>query len=177
MLNNYVSFGFSIMKLDFALENLLNILGGYGFGINIHEFQPNLRNGHLCTKITSLTGIGSYRRALYSIAFQSFLLLYMILIFSHFLLLFPFFWSRSSLELTNFEFIYFSFKGDKEEERASLLQAGRLNLAMCKIKVNDWMEARNLCDKVVEEDDKCIKVPFIYYVSTMWGFFDPLPSM
>jgi len=50
-----------------------------------------------------------------------------------------------------------SLKGDKEEERASLLQAGRLNLAMCKIKVNDWMEARNLCDKVVEEDDKCIK--------------------
>jgi len=50
-----------------------------------------------------------------------------------------------------------SLKGDKEAERASLLQAGRLNLAMCKIKVNDWMEARNLCDKVVEEDGKCIK--------------------
>merc|ERR1712062_620611 len=29
--------------------------------------------------------------------------------------------------------------------------------AMCKIKVNDWMEARNLCDKVVEENPENVK--------------------
>ena len=29
-------------------------LGGHGFGINIREFQPNPRYGHLCTKITFL---------------------------------------------------------------------------------------------------------------------------
>ncbi len=50
-----------------------------------------------------------------------------------------------------------SLRDEKEEERASLLQAGRLNLAMCKIKVNDWLEARNLCDKVVEENPTNVK--------------------
>ena len=40
------------------------------------------------------------------------------------------------------------FQDDKEEQRVSLLQAGRLNLAMCMIKISDWLEARNLCDKV-----------------------------
>ena len=50
-----------------------------------------------------------------------------------------------------------SLKDEKEAERASLLQAGRLNLAMCKIKVNDWMEVRNLCDKVVEENPSSVK--------------------
>ena len=42
--------GSSILKkiLDLAHENLLKILGGHGIGINIHECQPNPRNGHLC---------------------------------------------------------------------------------------------------------------------------------
>ena len=31
------------------------------------------------------------------------------------------------------------------------MQAGRLNLAMCMIKMNNWIDARNLCDKVIEE--------------------------
>ena len=44
-----------------------------------------------------------------------------------------------------------SLKDQKEEERVNLLQAGRLNLAMCMIKMNKWIEARNLCDKVIEE--------------------------
>ena len=53
-----------------------------------------------------------------------------------------------------------SLRGDMEEERASLLQAGRLNLAMCKIKVNDWIEAKNLCDKVIEENPTNVKAYF-----------------
>ena len=36
--------------LDLSHENLVNILGGHGIGINIHGFQPYPRNGHLCTK-------------------------------------------------------------------------------------------------------------------------------
>jgi len=44
-----------------------------------------------------------------------------------------------------------SLKDQKEEERVLLLQAGRLNLAMCMIKMNNWIDARNLCDKVIEE--------------------------
>ena len=40
--------------LDLAHENQVNILDGYGIGINIHGYQPNPRNGHLCTKISSL---------------------------------------------------------------------------------------------------------------------------
>ncbi len=38
-----------------------------------------------------------------------------------------------------------------EEERKSLLLAGRLNLAMCLLKHNEWIEARNICSKVLEE--------------------------
>lgn len=44
-----------------------------------------------------------------------------------------------------------SLKDQKEEERVLILQAGRLNLAMCMIKMNNWIDARNLCDKVIEE--------------------------
>ena len=50
-----------------------------------------------------------------------------------------------------------SLKDEKEVERANLLQAGRLNLAMCKIKINDWLEAKNLCDKVVAENPSSVK--------------------
>ena len=51
-LNNFVSFGFSIMKklIDLVHEKLVNTLGGHGIGINIHGGQPNPRNSHLCTK-------------------------------------------------------------------------------------------------------------------------------
>ena len=41
-----------------------------------------------------------------------------------------------------------SLKGDAEDERKSLLQAGRLNLAMCHLKMSQWIEARGVCDKV-----------------------------
>ena len=54
MLNSIVNFLFYIMKkiLDLAHDNLLDILGGHGIGINIHGCP---RNGHLCTKISSKT--------------------------------------------------------------------------------------------------------------------------
>jgi FK506-binding protein 4/5 len=44
-----------------------------------------------------------------------------------------------------------SLKGEIEEERKGLLLAGRLNLAMCLLKQNEWIEARNMCNKVLEE--------------------------
>ena len=44
-----------------------------------------------------------------------------------------------------------SLKGDIEEERKNLLLAGRLNMAMCLLKQNEWIEARNMCNKVLEE--------------------------
>ena len=50
-----------------------------------------------------------------------------------------------------------SLRDEKEVERANVLQAGRLNLAMCKIKVNDWLEAKYLCDKVIEENPSSVK--------------------
>lgn len=53
-----------------------------------------------------------------------------------------------------------SLKDDKEENRVELLQAGRLNLAMCMIKISDWLEARNLCDKVIEENPNHAKAYF-----------------
>jgi len=53
-----------------------------------------------------------------------------------------------------------SLKDEKEDERKALLQAGRLNLAMCYLKQNKWIEARNLCDKVLEENPNVAKAYF-----------------
>ena len=36
----------------------------------------------------------------------------------------------------------------------------RLNLAMCYLKQNKWIEARNLCDKVLEENPNVAKAYF-----------------
>jgi tetratricopeptide (TPR) repeat protein len=41
-----------------------------------------------------------------------------------------------------------------------LLQAGRLNLAICYLKLNNWIEARNVCDKVLEEAPTVAKAWF-----------------
>lgn len=53
-----------------------------------------------------------------------------------------------------------SLKDDKENESKSLLQAGRLTLAMCSLKKSKWIEARNLCDKVLEENPDVAKAYF-----------------
>ena len=44
MLNNYVNFDFSILKKlpKLPREKLVNIPGGNGVGINIHDYQPTL---------------------------------------------------------------------------------------------------------------------------------------
>ena len=44
---------------------------------------------------------------------------------------------------------WFSLPGDSEVERKVLLQAGRLNLCQCYLKLGKWIEARNVCDKVL----------------------------
>ena len=36
----------------------------------------------------------------------------------------------------------------------------RLNLAMCYLKQNKWIETRNLCDKVLEENSDVAKAYF-----------------
>lgn len=53
-----------------------------------------------------------------------------------------------------------SLKDDKEVERKKLLQAGRLNMAICMLKGGDNIEARNLCDKVIEENPSSTKAFF-----------------
>ena len=50
-----------------------------------------------------------------------------------------------------------SLRGEQEAERKSLLEAGRLNLAMTYLKLKDWIEAKNVCDKVLEENPKAEK--------------------
>lgn len=52
------------------------------------------------------------------------------------------------------------FLATDEEERKELLKAGRLNLAMCYIKLGRWMEARDTCTKVIEEKDDIAKAWF-----------------
>merc|ERR1711936_1151478 len=53
-----------------------------------------------------------------------------------------------------------SLKGEAEDERKSLLQAGRLNLAMCHLKMSQWIEARGVCDKAIEENENVAKAWF-----------------
>jgi len=53
-----------------------------------------------------------------------------------------------------------SLKGDSEAERKNLLQAGRLNLALCYLKLCKWIEARAVCDKAIEESDGVAKAWF-----------------
>jgi len=53
-----------------------------------------------------------------------------------------------------------SLKGEAEVERKSLLQAGRLNLALCYLKLQKWMDARTVCDKAIEESAVTAKAWF-----------------
>ena len=50
--------------------------------------------------------------------------------------------------------------GDRETERKVLLQAGRLNLAQCLLKLGKWIEARNVCDKAIDENEAVAKAWF-----------------
>ncbi len=69
------------------------------------------------------------------------------------------FFKQNNYELANNEYckiIEFlehelSLKGEIEEERKDLMLAGRLNIAMCLLKQNKWIEARDMCNKVLEE--------------------------
>merc|ERR1712150_347994 len=67
---------------------------------------------------------------------------------------------KFDIALNKYNKIVELLKDEKENERKSLLQAGRLNLAMCSIKQNKWIEARNLCDKVLEENPDVAKAYF-----------------
>ena len=53
-----------------------------------------------------------------------------------------------------------SLKGEKEDERRAILQAGRLNLSMCFLKMEQFIEARDVCDKVIEENKESEKAFF-----------------
>jgi len=53
-----------------------------------------------------------------------------------------------------------SLKDEAEEERKNLVQAGRLNVALCKMKLGDWIASRNMCSKVIEENPGVAKAWF-----------------
>jgi len=53
-----------------------------------------------------------------------------------------------------------SLKGPKEDTRKQMLQAGRMNLSMCLLKSEDWIEARDMCDKVISENPAVAKAYF-----------------
>lgn len=50
-----------------------------------------------------------------------------------------------------------TLKDEKEEQRKNLLQAGRLNLALCYNKKKDYLKAKSFCDKVIEENQNVAK--------------------
>ena len=51
-------------------------------------------------------------------------------------------------------------KKEPEAERKILLQAGRLNLALCYLKLGNWIQARVVCDKAIEESGTVAKAWF-----------------
>ena len=53
-----------------------------------------------------------------------------------------------------------SLKGEKEESRRAMLQAGRMNLSMCLLKSGEWIDARDLCEKVISENPGVAKAFF-----------------
>jgi len=53
-----------------------------------------------------------------------------------------------------------ALKGDEELERKDLLQACRLNAALCKLKLCDFLGAKDHCAKVLEENNDCPKAWF-----------------
>eukprot|EP00088_Acartia_fossae_P070842 TRINITY_DN957_c0_g1_i6.p1 TRINITY_DN957_c0_g1~~TRINITY_DN957_c0_g1_i6.p1 ORF type:complete len:475 (-),score=135.23 TRINITY_DN957_c0_g1_i6:1178-2602(-) len=65
-----------------------------------------------------------------------------------------------------------ALQGDEEVERKELLKAGRLNAALCKLKVGDFIGAKDLCTKVLEENTESAKAWFrrgeSYYALNDW---------
>jgi len=53
-----------------------------------------------------------------------------------------------------------SLKGEKEDSRRAMLQAGRMNLSMCLLKSGEWIDARDLCEKVISENSGVAKAFF-----------------
>jgi len=53
-----------------------------------------------------------------------------------------------------------SLRGDAETDRKELLQAGRLNMALCYLKLGKWIEARGACEKAIEENNDAAKAWF-----------------
>jgi len=53
-----------------------------------------------------------------------------------------------------------TLKGEAEAERKNILQAGRLNLALCYLKMSKWIKAREVCDKAIEEKEDTAKAWF-----------------
>lgn len=53
-----------------------------------------------------------------------------------------------------------SLKDEAEVERKDILQAGRLNLALAHLKLGNWIAARDVCDKAIEENDCVAKAWF-----------------
>jgi len=53
-----------------------------------------------------------------------------------------------------------SLKDEAEVDRKDVLQAGRLNFAMCCLKMEDWIQARDVCCKAIEENPNIAKAWF-----------------
>lgn len=50
----------------------------------------------------------------------------------------------------NDDFLFTGFEGDLETERKALLAVGHLNLALCHLKLQEHIEARDQCDKALK---------------------------
>lgn len=48
--------------------------------------------------------------------------------------------------------LFAGFQGDLDTERKTLLVVGHLNLALCHLKLEDHVEARDQCDKALKLD-------------------------
>lgn len=61
--------------------------------------------------------------------------------------------------------LFAGFQGDLDTERKALLVVGHLNLALCYLKLQDHVEARDQCNKVLKLDPSSEKGLFRRLVS------------
>lgn len=53
-----------------------------------------------------------------------------------------------------------TLKGEDEEKRKEIIVQAHLNMAMCHLKMEQYVKVRDHCNKALDLDDKCVKAYF-----------------
>jgi len=59
-------------------------------------------------------------------------------------------YSQQNAKIYKIMILFAGFEGDLDTERKSLLVMGHLNLALCHLKLQEYIETRDQCDKALK---------------------------